>query len=322
MLSLRIDPWAASYESALQIAEDEQTPQVAVDPLVETEDWGPRQPEAQPAPERIAFIDGVQRVELRVIGDEDGRLVYGAFASVAAGAAITAAGQVSTITGSISRRIIALGGGARCQPWQVPCGTSSLTFHPEPAADDGPDAWQKAVGRARRESEQALGRRLVDSGLDLVIIDGRLTFPLSRRSPVIGVAKTLRTQYLAAPYSSILRELRTGTRTPLFSIAYEDHPVYSWYLRLAEPRPVEHEWAGLVQVETMAGIGREEAIRLADITALHLPRFASHAGWDPRAPQNMFPISALEYRLRHELGDHEWVRRNLESQFYRSGGVS
>jgi hypothetical protein len=156
---------------------------------------------------------------------------------------------------------------------------------------------------------------MVHAGHPLVIVDGRLTFQPTRNSRAVGVSKSIRTVYLKPPHSDILPELRPGTRTPLFSM-YEDKQ-YSWYLRLAQPRPIEHPLAGLVQVETMSGIGAEEAAHLADMTARCLPEFASDCCWDPRAPQNLYPVSALEDRLRHELGDHEWIRRNIEAHFHR-----
>jgi hypothetical protein len=38
---------------------------------------------------------------------------------------------------------------------------------------------------------------------------------------------------------------------------------------------------------------------------------------DPRAPQNLYPIGGLEEQLRHSLGDHEWIRRHIETHFAR-----
>ena len=319
MLTLRIDPWATSYESAFQL-EDEQPPaDVAVDPFVETEDWRPIGPAYIPQPESTVFVDGVQRVDLRVLGEEDGRLVYGAFASVAVGAVIARPGQ-SAVQPQLARRVIALGSGVSCGDWKVPCGSAELLFQCEAVPDSGVDGWRKAVDQVRRQSETKLGLAMTETH-PLVIVDGRLTFQPTRRSHAVGVAKSIRTQYLQPPHSDVLGELRPGTRTPVFSISY-DHPVYSWYVRLTEPRQFEHRWAGIVQVETLAAIGREQAIGLADLTAQHLPSFASSAAWDPRAPQNLYPVSALEERLRHEMGDPEWVRRHLEAHFHRNGGVS
>ena len=61
--------------------------------------------------------------------------------------------------------------------------------------------------------------------------------------------------------------------------------------------------AGIVRLEVAAHDGLEAALRLADLTSAALPRFAPRPGRDPRAPQNLFPISALENMLRHRLGD-------------------
>jgi hypothetical protein len=161
---------------------------------------------------------------------------------------------------------------------------------------------------------------MMKSGYPLVIADGRLSFQPTRKSHAVGLSKTIRTVYLQRPQSDLLSDLRPGTRTPIFSIQYEN-PVYSWYVRLSPPRPIEHPLAGLVQLETMAGVGAEEAVRLADTTAAYLPGLASESSWDRRAPQNLYPVSALEERLRHELGDREWIRRHIEVHFHRHGGL-
>ena len=42
-----------------------------------------------------------------------------------------------------------------------------------------------------------------------------------------------------------------------------------------------------------------------------LPRFASQAHKEPRAPQNLMPIAGLEQRLRHLLGDPVLLERAL-----------
>ena len=44
----------------------------------------------------------------------------------------------------------------------------------------------------------------------------------------------------------------------------------------------------------------------------NLPRFASRPEHDPRAPQNLLPVGALETQLRHELGDARYIRRLIE----------
>lgn len=314
-LSLRIDPWIPSYESAFQL-DEEQAPPDGVDPYVETEDWRPITPEDGSArPDSIVFVDGVQRVETRVIGEDEGELVYGAFVSIAVGATVVRS-AASEVEAGLPARIIALGAGKTYERQEVPCGNAVLGFAAESAPDRGFDAWRKAVDRVRREREATLGREMSGAGHPLVIMDGRLTFQPTR-SHALGVSKSIRTLYLKPPHSDVLRQLAPGTRTPVFQIPYEN-AVYSWYVRLAAPRPIEHAYTGLVQVETFTGIGLDEAVRLADLTAAHLPSFASSSAWDPRAPQNLYPICALENRLRRQLGNHEFIRRGIEAHFHRT----
>jgi hypothetical protein len=48
--------------------------------------------------------------------------------------------------------------------------------------------------------------------------------------------------------------------------------------------------------------GLKAAVEVADRVAGAIPRFAGVAHRDPRAPQNLQPIGALETHLRHLLG--------------------
>jgi len=87
-LTLKIDPWNPAYESALQLDELAGPPET-VDATVETSDWSaPPAAVPEPRPETIVFIDGVQRIDIRVIGDNSGQIVYGAFSSLAVGAVL------------------------------------------------------------------------------------------------------------------------------------------------------------------------------------------------------------------------------------------
>lgn len=312
-LSLRIDPWTPDYESAIRIDDDE--PAAPVDPFVETEDWQPISPEYRPRPDTIVFIDGVQRVEMRVIGDNDGRMVYGAFTSLAVGAALARLNRPA-VACEVPERVLALSDGASSEPIAVPCGNMDLEFLLQSTAKAGLAGVHEAVENAREMAETRLGERMTREGYELVIVDGRLNFQPTRRSMVIGFVKTMHRTYLQGGQLAVLAQLPTRTRTPLFRIE-RDRPVYSWYLRLADHRPIEHAWAGLARIETLDSIGLAAAVQLADLTTTHLPDFASTRERDSRAPQNLYPISGLEDQLRHTMGDHEWIRRHIEAYFHR-----
>src|ERR1700730_14977067 len=97
-LTPRLDPWTPTYESAVPLCDDAPGAPTAGPPFVETEDRRPMLPQFVDRPRTIAFVDGVQRIEMRVIGDHDGKMVYGAFASVAVGAVFVREGKC-TVSG-------------------------------------------------------------------------------------------------------------------------------------------------------------------------------------------------------------------------------
>lgn len=315
-LALRIDPWASEYESALQLDEEAEDSPPPVRTDVETDDWHLIEPDYAPLPSPVAFIDGVQRVEVRVVTELEGALVYGAFASIGVGAVFADEGA-PRLAPEPPRRALAFSSGASDEPRSVPCGSLTLLFEVRSGPSAGYPGVKEALDQHRRDLETRLGRELVEAGHPLVVADGRLRFAPAGGSAV-GLTKTLHQRYLEAPQSALLPRLRPRTRTPLFEIRYKD-ALYSWYTRLAEPGPIDHGLAGVVRLETWASIGIEAAVRLADLTTVHLPRFASEPVWDARAPQNLYPFAALEQRLRHELGDHAWVRRAIEAHIMGGG---
>jgi hypothetical protein len=80
-----------------------------------------------------------------------------------------------------------------------------------------------------------------------------------------------------------------------------------------------HSWTGIVRCETSGHLARDEAAAIADRTAAVLPLVASEPHVDPRAPQNLVPIGALERELRHRMGDRGLVYRALRHAVMRSG---
>jgi hypothetical protein len=85
---------------------------------------------------------------------------------------------------------------------------------------------------------------------------------------------------------------------------------------------LDNSLAGVVRVEVSAVIGASEAIRLADISTALLPRFATKPAWDPRAPQNLYPVAALESRLHNRMGDREFIRRCIAVHMHKLLGAA
>jgi len=114
--------------------------------------------------------------------------------------------------------------------------------------------------------------------------------------------------YLSPERGAIVAALEVGQRTPLFTIA--DYRRYSWYVRLAILEG-GHSWTGIVRCEASGHLPLADVTVMADRTAALLPVVASEPHLDPRAPQNLVPIGALERQLRHRMGDPGLVYRAL-----------
>jgi hypothetical protein len=167
-----------------------------------------------------------------------------------------------------------------------------------------------------RELMRQLEARIAESILGdsrIVFIDGPLAY-ISFLGPVVGVIKRISLPYLDSTHFALTTSLSLGERTPLFLISDGKRDRYSWYLRIGVGRSFDHVLAGVLRLEIRAAAGLEVARHLAGISAAVLPRFASLAARDPRAPQNLVPIGALEEELRRRMGHHLVIRRAIEKR--------
>ena len=142
----------------------------------------------------------------------------------------------------------------------------------------------------------------------LLVVDGPLR-GTQRLKGAVGYIKSHRVHYLPAELRGILVDLEPGERTPVF-LLQTTWSRFTWYLKLADAG--EYPGAGVVRLETWSEVGLEGAKRLADATALTLPRFSSEPHKDERAPQNLYPIAGLERELGRRLGDRLKIHRALQ----------
>jgi len=304
--AIRLDPWAAEYEGAIQLPEAGDEPVGAVDLRVELEDWAAVRPPSAPPPRRAFFVDGVRRIEHRLLIEDGGRTVFGLLASFGVGA--VEVGEMARAGHERVGRVAVAGGGLALEPFEVVLGGHRMTFAPETVAENTPMAPVQGLQSAMRRSEAGLAERLAPEA-DVVFLDGPLTFLASARGPVVGFVKRQLRPYLEPREAALLSRLEVGERTPLFLIEQVRESRYSWYLRIGAGRAVDSPLAGLVRLETSASLELAAVRALADTSARYLPRFASDPARDPRAPQNLYPVGALEARLRHRLGDATLIRR-------------
>ncbi|HUQ93061.1 MAG TPA: DNA double-strand break repair nuclease NurA [Bryobacteraceae bacterium] len=312
-MRLRLDPWPVDYEAAILFEEAATLSRAEVRTDVECETWRiiPPQPEA-PGLE-CYFVDGVRRVEARVLSEsEGGRYVHGLLGSLAAGFVKVSNGKAAF--GDICvQRLLVLGGGA-AEPREMHLGVSTLRFEPCSAAENAPDAVLSELQKQMRAAEERLAASLSGQGA-CVFVDGP-SYRATSRHEVAGVVKRIVDPYLREPHFNLVEQLRQGDRTPLFSILDSKYDRYSCFLRLAAPRAMDHPLAGIVRIEIGAAAGVETARRLATFAAGMLPRFASTSVRDPRAPQNLLPVGALEQEMRRRLGDALLIRRAIERELH------
>lgn len=318
MLALRADPWTPEFGMGFQ-AKVEDTPARA-DPTVETEDW--TRPLAPTGAERgtVWFVDGVRRVELRLIADDDaGRRAPGLFGSFAVGA-VRCDGRAAFADHLVGRSVV-VGGGLRPQAVEVRVGDAVLSYGPATEPGHDPEVPLFGLQKAMMSAEAALAANVAAGADGLVLADGRLGFLDATASPVVGVVKRFARAYLDTGHDSLLTRLSPGERTPLFGLVYEGQPLerYAWYTRLVPSRPAWHDHAGLVRCEVRAGVGLDQARALADRVSALLPAFAGRP-IDPRFPQNLAPVGGLESWLRHRMGDRGLIRRALTEWLTTRGG--
>jgi hypothetical protein len=309
MVVLSADPWSPEYGMGFEVSvADLELPRA--DPFVETADWSrPLVPPTQgEAP--VWFVDGVRRVEVRLIAEDGGRRVPGLFGSYAVGS--VACNAAATFGEHRIGRALVLGGGISHPPVTVPCGAAPLGFDVVADARTDPNGPLDRLQLLMREAEDALASHLLVGGADLVLADGPLRLKEPVEGPVVGVVKRSQRQYLEPEEESLLSRLAQGERTPVFGLLDRTDALhgYSWYTRVAGLRRPWHDHTGLVRCEVRAVHRLDGAIRLADRVSAILPRYAGRAA-DPRTPQNLAPVAALESWLRHRMGDRGMVRRSV-----------
>lgn len=281
--------WSPEYGSPLQIQDDVQGEAVL---------WEHDELQAvtcPPTAPRLAFIDGVRAIEASLWYAEEGCEPLPGIAGVVAAGAVTPDERgCLRISEAVVRRLAIFGGGRVAHLPDQPGGWSWVGLSTEGTTLDAP---QLELQSRMREQEMLLAQRLAESG-HTVVTDG----PLSIRGlgfEAVGYVKTHHRRLLPAEHHERVGTLRGGQRTSLFTVSKN----HSCYFRLLDGGPGHHPWFGVVRLEVPGELGREEARRLIQSACGALPRYAGVAHCDPRAPQNLQPIAALERELRRRCGD-------------------
>ena len=314
-IKLRLDPWPVDYESSFFVEELQDESDEKVDTTIDGP-WQAIPPGKYEQPDLILFVDGVRRLEARVIvADDSGKIIRGAFGSIGVGA-VRVTGATAAFETLFVKRYLVIGSGVEPEPETIEIGNSEVVFEPYSAPESGPLAPIIGLQNRMREEEALLALRLTNES-PYVFADGPLTHFSSSKHPALGVIKSLVKPYLSEEKFRLVRTLQSGERTPLFLIKGK-YNRYSWYLRVGVLRAIDHDAAGVLRLEVRTEVGIERAKELASTSAACIPSFVGEWFRDARSPQNLLPVGSLEQELRHRLGDALSIRRAIELKLFRT----
>ena len=334
-MKLRLDPWAVEYQSSFQANESVFDTVDAVDLSVEREeaDWIPLKPINPAEPTALVFLDGSRRIEARVfLEDGDEEFVYGALGSYGVGAVVSDLKMATYPDAFQVERICALSGGQGYEDLSLPkTGIHSLgdmRYRVVSTNERDPDAVVRRLQAEMRDAEAQLAARLVTQYPNaFVICDGPR--PLLASEPnLIGYIKSIHELKIGDAQLEIVRKLEEGQRSPIYLLrsANPQHQRFEWFLRLRDPNPWFFSLAGMVRLQALAGPNPENTVEaaaaIADWSCSVLPHFATRQHQDPRAPQQLLPVRALEEELRRRMGNPELIRRRITRFLSASSGVA
>jgi uncharacterized protein len=308
-MRLFVDPWDPAYGVGVEATETgpDAPSSAEVDPDVElpAAAWRALPPPAGlAAPDVVLLVDGVRRIDARVWMTDDADVTHpGIAASYAAGVVRCdlEGGVAGVVSAAIDRGLFT------SAPAPPGVGSGPLRYAGHHVRRGEPTDLVLAVQRQLQALEVRAASDARQGSDDLLLVDG----PLRGRAHLprtLGYIKTQHSQYLPTPLSAVVASLPHAHRSPVFALgtSWQRH---TWYLRL--PGPSGAAWAGVVRLECSAELAIEQAVALADVSTVLLPRLASSSYKDPRAPQNLIPIAGLERRLRGLLGDSRLLHRSL-----------
>lgn len=311
MADLYVEGWSPSYGAPFEPDQELADPGKVDEGVEQTTPWTPIDG-VDDGVRSVAFVDGVRRIDARLVLDDDSGPIPGICGTHVVGAVTWDREAKRSAIGSVRVERMAVFGGGTAAP--IPLADPRLSYRSEAVPDMEPQALIQRFHGAMRKAEARLSEELAQKGT-FVVADGPIN-DLSATEKV-GYIKTHRAPYLSAAAMPIIGRLGAGQRTPLFLIGKGGaFPRYSWYLRLADIAG-GHRWTGVVRAEVSSHLGRDLAVTVADRTTALLPQVASQPHIDPRAPQNLVPIGALERELRRRMGDATLVHRALRSAVMR-----
>jgi uncharacterized protein len=319
---ISLESWSIEYDNPINLTSEEDETNESIE-IIEAGKWEACQPsEPSSYPENIIFIDGRRRLDGRFLGKKEEQPLYGAFGTLAVGAVKITHNKASYVPPTI-RRVIALGGDVKPPVSHIPC---YLGNHHQliydlclTSSENLPQTPMLLIQKAMLETEARLAEQLSLEANTLVIRDGPLLYgKYQTPEKTLGYVKTMGKNYLNPEQSQLLWELKIGQRTPIFAIGKNNQKRLSWYLKsgntsLSSEKLGYHGLHGIVRLDLHSQIDLKIAKEMADLSTNLILKYASHPTRDPRAPQNLTPVGALEKELGRRMGDRHVIERRLRN---------
>lgn len=334
-MKLRLDPWGIDYDTAFH-AENEEETRANVETKLEYQSWQAINPELEHLLYgSILFIDGSRRTEARVLLEDDLKQVaFGAIGTYGIGA-VDCCTQHSRQARFVDleaelgisgiNRLCTLSGGYEAPSFDIKAKLSQrfgdLSYEVKSTPEKDPEAVLRRLQFQMLEAERALASRLLDAFPDGLIVSDGPRPKIGFHERLVGYLKTMHVLPLGEEELTVVRNLEEGQRSPLYLVENNDRGqnLFECFLRLRDPRPWLYSFAGMVRLQLAAGKNPqqrlESAVKQADALCVLLPKFATKQHQDPRAPQQLLPIRALETELRRKMGNPQIVRRRLTEHF-------
>ncbi len=289
---------------------------------VEHSRWRPLRPAPSALPLRLLLLDGSRRLEARVLLERDANgPAFGALGSYGVGVVACCPQHCPAEFVALEvERLCIIGSGQLLPDFTVTSSRAGqlgpLTYQAVAITSTEPEAVVRQLQFAMLEAESLMAQRYSQQPDTILICDGPRPW-IGEAERVVGYLKTIHELRIGEPELTVVRALAEGERSPLYLLkgAASEHDTFQCFLRLRDPRPWLYSLAGMVRLQFYAGRLPEQtlprAALLADYLTVLLPRFASRAHQDPRAPQQLLPVRALEQELARRMGDLQLIRRRI-----------
>jgi hypothetical protein len=328
MIQIRPDLWQSVYTGSSEVELTDQKRSYEVVATTECHDLGhwaairiPDTSFAEVATVRVAFVDGVRRIDMHGIIDGNPPY-YGVFGSVAAGCMVMCGSHAHDTSSALCDEDVRHffvtncpeGDGAMLKLVNDPSCPFDVHYQIHASSGSDPADFGQELNNLMQELEHRVAQRQVDrADVQAVVTDGPIPYEhqlATGTGKLAGIIKNVQEAYLQHDQFATVLGLGAAERTPLFEIRYPESgksSTMSFFLRLRSITPFGSTMANLVRIE-LPVMGLTEAVHLANLASAIAVHYSSNLWGDTRAPQNLYPVGALETALKNRLGDQRFLR--------------